>query len=50
MPFQVIPAIDIQGGKAVRLRRRFERDPDRPVHFHTIRGVGYRFTKEPTPG
>ncbi|HVS13970.1 MAG TPA: response regulator transcription factor [Thermoanaerobaculia bacterium] len=28
----------------VRLRRRFERHPERPRHFHTVRGVGYRFT------
>ena len=30
----------------VRLRKRFERDPEHPRHFHTIRGVGYRFTRE----
>ncbi|MEL6342429.1 MAG: winged helix-turn-helix domain-containing protein [Myxococcota bacterium] len=27
-----------------RLRQKLERDPSRPDHFHTIRGVGYRFT------
>jgi len=31
----------------VRLRKRFERDPEHPVHFHTVRGIGYRFTREP---
>ena len=31
----------------VRLRRRFERNPEVPAHFHTVRGVGYRFTVEP---
>ncbi|HPF12839.1 MAG: response regulator transcription factor [Planctomycetes bacterium] len=31
----------------VRLRKRFEREPDRPRHIHTVRGVGYRFTTEP---
>ena len=31
----------------VRLRKRFEREPDHPQHFHTVRGVGYRFTREP---
>ncbi len=31
----------------VRLRKRFERDHEAPQHFHTVRGVGYRFTKEP---
>ena len=30
----------------VRLRKRFERDPERPRHFHTVRGVGYRFTRD----
>jgi DNA-binding response OmpR family regulator len=31
----------------VRLRRAFERDPARPRHFLTVRGVGYRFVPEP---
>ena len=31
----------------LRLRKRFEPDPERPVHFHTIRGVGYRLTLAP---
>ncbi len=31
----------------LRLRRRFERDPEAPRHFHTVRGVGYRFTRDP---
>ena len=31
----------------VRLRRRFERNADAPRHFHTVRGVGYRFTVQP---
>ena len=26
----------------VRLRRYFEQDPSHPVHFQTVRGVGYR--------
>ncbi|MFG0318656.1 MAG: response regulator transcription factor, partial [Planctomycetota bacterium JB042] len=34
----------------VRLRRRFERDPERPLHFRTVRGAGYRFTREPDGG
>ena len=29
-----------------RLRKRFERDADAPRHLHTVRGVGYRFTRE----
>jgi DNA-binding response OmpR family regulator len=29
-----------------RLRQKFERDPNQPVHFLTVRGVGYRFSRE----
>jgi DNA-binding response OmpR family regulator len=29
----------------VRLRKYFEHDPSRPVHFQTVRGVGYRFSR-----
>jgi DNA-binding response OmpR family regulator len=29
-----------------RLRKYFEPDPGQPRHFHTVRGVGYRFTSE----
>jgi len=29
-----------------RLRKYFEVDPGMPRHFHTVRGVGYRFTAE----
>lgn len=37
------------GGRTVdnfisRLRRHFERDPQAPVHFVSVRGAGYRFT------
>jgi len=30
-----------------RLRKHFEEDPRHPLHLHTVRGVGYRFTTEP---
>lgn len=30
----------------MRLRRLFEPDPAQPVYFHTVWGVGYRFTPE----
>jgi DNA-binding response OmpR family regulator len=30
-----------------RLRKHFEEDPRHPRHFHTVRGVGYRFTSKP---
>lgn len=31
-----------------RLRKYFEDDPSNPTHFHSIRGVGYKFTKGKT--
>ncbi|HEX9636422.1 MAG TPA: response regulator transcription factor [Acidobacteriota bacterium] len=31
----------------VRLRKRFERDPEKPEHLHTVWGIGYRFTRQP---
>ncbi len=31
----------------LRLRRHFERDPARPVHFQSVRGAGYRFVPDP---
>lgn len=31
-----------------RLRKYFEDDPSNPAHFHSIRGVGYKFTKDKT--
>jgi len=30
-----------------RLRQKFEPDPDEPRHFLTVRGVGYRFVRDP---
>ena len=30
----------------LRLRRLFEPDPSSPIYFHTVWGVGYRFTPE----
>jgi DNA-binding response OmpR family regulator len=31
----------------VRLRRYIEKEPSRPRHLLTVRGVGYRFVREP---
>ena len=30
----------------VSLRKRFEAEPSAPIFFHTVRGVGYRFSPE----
>lgn len=44
--YEVFPSTRTIDNFIVRLRRRFERDPELPVHFHTVRGVGYRFTAQ----
>jgi two-component system alkaline phosphatase synthesis response regulator PhoP len=45
--YEVFPSSRTIDGLIVRLRKRFERDGERPVHFHTMPGVGYRFTRDP---
>jgi two-component system alkaline phosphatase synthesis response regulator PhoP len=45
--YEVFPSTRTIDNFIVRLRKRFERSPDAPAHFHTVRGVGYRFTSEP---
>ena len=42
--FEVFPSTRTIDNFIVRLRKRFERDPETPAFFHTVRGVGYRFT------
>ena len=42
--YEVFPSTRTVDNFIVRLRRRFERNPETPMHFHTVRGVGYRFT------
>ena len=44
--YEVFPSTRVLDGFVVRLRQRFERDPDRPAHFHTERGIGYRFERD----
>jgi two-component system alkaline phosphatase synthesis response regulator PhoP len=45
--YEVFPSTRTIDNFIVRIRKRFERDAERPAHFHTVRGVGYRFTKDP---
>lgn len=45
--YEIFPSTRTIDNFIVRLRKRFERDPEAPRHFHTVRGVGYRFTPEP---
>jgi len=44
--YEVFPSTRTIDNFIVRLRKRFERNPEVPAHFHTVRGVGYRFTPE----
>jgi two-component system alkaline phosphatase synthesis response regulator PhoP len=45
--YEVFPSTRTIDNFIVRLRRRFERNVEAPEYFHTVRGVGYRFTQEP---
>jgi two-component system alkaline phosphatase synthesis response regulator PhoP len=45
--YEVFPSTRTIDNFIVRLRKRFERNAETPAHFHTVRGVGYRFTAEP---
>jgi two-component system alkaline phosphatase synthesis response regulator PhoP len=47
--YEVFPSTRTIDNFIVRLRKRFERNAEAPAHFHTVRGVGYRFTVEPEP-
>lgn len=44
--YEVFPSTRTIDNFIVRLRKRFEKSPDQPAHFHTVRGVGYRFTTD----
>jgi two-component system alkaline phosphatase synthesis response regulator PhoP len=44
--YEVFPSTRTIDNFIVRLRKRFERRPEEPIHFHTVRGIGYRFTSE----
>lgn len=44
--YEVFPSTRTIDNFIVRIRKRFEKNPEAPLHFHTVRGVGYRFTKD----
>ena len=44
--YEVYPSTRTIDNFILRLRKRFEPDPENPRYFHTVRGVGYRFTPE----
>jgi two-component system, OmpR family, alkaline phosphatase synthesis response regulator PhoP len=45
----VFPSTRTVDNFILRLRKRFERDPANPRHFHSVRGVGYRFDADGSP-
>ena len=45
--YDVYPSTRTIDNFIVRLRKRFEPYAAQPRHFHTVRGVGYRYTPEP---
>lgn len=44
--YDVYPSTRTIDNFILSFRKYFERDPREPVHFHSIRGVGYKFTPE----
>jgi two-component system, OmpR family, alkaline phosphatase synthesis response regulator PhoP len=44
--YELYPSTRTIDNFIVRLRKRFERDAQAPRHFHTVRGIGYRFTSK----
>ncbi len=44
---EVLPSTRVVLALVEQLRLRFEMDPEAPRHLHTVRGLGYRFTREP---
>ena len=42
--YEAFPSTRTIDNFIVRLRKRFEKEPESPLHLHTARGVGYRFT------
>jgi two-component system alkaline phosphatase synthesis response regulator PhoP len=47
--YDIFPSTRTVDNFILRLRKRFERDPADPRHFHSVRGVGYRFDPEGKP-
>lgn len=43
--YESIPSTRTIDNHIVTFRKYFEEDPKSPLHFHSIRGVGYKFTE-----
>jgi two-component system alkaline phosphatase synthesis response regulator PhoP len=48
--YDVYPTTRTVDNFILRLRKYFEPEPRHPVHIHTLRGAGYKFTREPQAG
>ena len=44
--YDIFPSTRTVDNFILRLRKRFEPNPEQPRFFHTVRGVGYRFTHD----
>ena len=42
--YDVFPSTRTIDNFILSFRKYFEEDPKNPVHFHSVRGVGYKFT------
>ena len=43
--YDVIPSTRTIDNFILAFRKTYERDPKSPQHFHSVRGVGYKFTR-----
>jgi len=43
--YDTVPSTRTIDNHIVTFRKYFEKDPKAPLHFHSIRGVGYKFTE-----
>jgi two-component system alkaline phosphatase synthesis response regulator PhoP len=43
--YDIIPSTRTIDNFILSFRKTFEPDPKTPRHFHSIRGVGYKFTQ-----
>jgi len=43
--YEVFPSTRTIDNFILNFRKHFEKDPKNPAHFHSIRGIGYKFTE-----
>ena len=47
--YDVYPSTRTIDNFILKFRRNFEEDTREPIHFHAIRGIGYKFSYPQTP-